>query len=97
MEKLRGTNIEIDRKDAVKLKEGQYFIPDIIGLNVIEIDGRVIGTVTDVMETGANKVYVTETPEGKEILLPAIPDCIKEINPEEGYMRIYLMPGLEDL
>ena len=97
VEKLRGTNIEIDRKDAVKLKEGQYFIPDIIGLNVIEIDGRVIGTVTDVMETGANKVYVTETPEGKEILLPAIPDCIKEINPEEGYMRIYLMPGLEDL
>lgn len=53
--------------------------------------------MTDVMETGANKVYVTETPEGKEILLPAIPECIKEINPEEGYMRIYLMPGLEDL
>ena len=60
-------------------------------------DGRVLGTLEDVLETGANDVYVISSAEDpkKEILLPVIRDVILEINPEEGYMKVHMLPGLE--
>lgn len=97
VERLRGRGIEIDRADAVKLPEGSYFIPDLIGMKVLDLDGNEIGTCTDVLQTGANDVYVTTTPEGKELMLPAVSECVREVHPEEGYMKVYVLPGLEDL
>ena len=56
-----------------------------------------LGTLSDVLQTGANDVYVVETPEKKELLLPAIKQCILEVNPEEGRILVHLMEGLLDL
>ena len=84
-------------EDAIELKENEYFVGDVIGLKTITDDGRILGTLEDVLETGANDVYVissAEDPE-KEILLPVIRDVILEINPEEGYMKVHMLPGLE--
>lgn len=97
VERLRGRDVEIDRKDAIPLEEGEYYIPDLIGLTCYEEDGRVLGTLTDVLRTGANDVYEVTAEDGKEYLLPKIPQCIKEVNVEAGYLKVYLMPGLEDL
>ena len=94
---LRGAELYVDRKDAIPLKKGEYFIPDLLGLEVIEEDGTKVGTLTDVLKTGANDVYAVETPEGKQLLLPVIPDCIREVSPENGYVKVYMMPGLRDL
>ncbi|MBP3735953.1 MAG: 16S rRNA processing protein RimM [Lachnospiraceae bacterium] len=93
---LRGKDLMISREDALPLKEGQYYIPDLIGLRVEE-DGRVVGHVKDVMQTGANDVYVVETAEGKELLLPAIPDCILDVDTQGGVMQVNVLDGLEDL
>lgn len=98
VERLRGAELMIDRKDAIPLGEGEHYIPDLIGLDVIrEEDGSSVGKLTDVLFTGANDVYVVRTPEGKDLLIPAIPQCIKDVNVEEGFMKVWLMPGLEDL
>ena len=94
---LRGVELYVDRKDAIPLKKGEYFIPDLLGLDVTEEDGTEVGKLTDVLKTGANDVYVVTTPEGKQLLLPVIPDCIREVSPENGYVRVYMMPGLRDL
>ncbi len=96
VERLRGKSLLISREQAVPLEEGEFFIPDLLGLSVMEEDGTPVGTLKDVLQTGANDVYVVQTPEGKEILLPAIWECIKETNPQEGYMKVYLMPGLTE-
>jgi len=93
---LRGKDLMISREDALPLKEGQYYIPDLIGLRVEEA-GRVVGHVKDVMQTGANEVYVVETAEGKELLLPAIPDCILDVDTQGGVMQVHVLDGLEDL
>ena len=68
----------------------------IIGAEVIEDNNNIVGLFKEVLTTGANDVYVVKTPEGKEILLPVIPDCVKEINVEEKKVIISLMPGLAD-
>jgi len=91
---LRGAELYVDRKDAIPLKEGEYFIGDLIGCSLIGEDGGKIGTVRDVMRTGANDVYVADTPDG-ELLIPAIPYCILEKSPEEGYIKVRLMPVIE--
>ena len=87
----------VAREDAIELKENEYFVGDLIGLKTVTDDGRVLGTLEDVMETGANKVYIISSVEDpkKEILLPAIPDVILELKPEEGYIKVHMLPGLE--
>jgi 16S rRNA processing protein RimM len=97
VEKLRGFSLEIDREDAIPLEEDEYYVADLIGIRVLTQDGIQIGTFRDVIETGANDVYAVARPGQKDLLLPAIDDCILEVRPEEGYMTVYIMPGLEDL
>lgn len=90
-------DLYVSREDAIELKENEYFVGDVIGLKTITDDGRVLGTLEDVLETGANDVYVISDAKDpkKEILLPVIRDVILEINPEEGYMKVHMLPGLE--
>ena len=98
VQKYRGRDLLIDRRDAIPLEEGRYFIGDLLGLKVITLEGEELGVLTDVLETGANDVYeVRKDGEEKELLLPVIDECIKEINPQEGYIKVYLMPGLTEL
>lgn len=97
MEKLRQCDLLIDREDAVKLKEGEYFICDIIGFKVITEDGEELGVLEDVLQTAANDVYRVIMPNGKEVLIPSIKDCILERNFEEQFVKVHLLPGLLDL
>ena len=79
-----------------ELGENENFIADLIDMEVVTDEGKVLGTLTDVIETGANDVYAVKTPEGKEILLPAIRDCILDVNVDEKRMTVHVMEGLLD-
>ena len=84
----------IDREDAVPLEEGEYFITDILGLKVVTDDDKELGTVKDVLQTGANDVYVIQTEDNKEVLIPAIKQCILGVNLENKEMKVHLLEGL---
>lgn len=95
-DKLRNKVLYMNRND-VELENGAYFIQDLIGLDVIDDDtDERLGRLDDVSETGANDVYHVKTDDGKVFLIPVIPDVIKEISPENGYVRIFKMRGLFD-
>lgn len=96
IEKYKGRNLYVTRENAVKLKKDEYFIADLIGLTVVDEEEKIVGTLTDVIETGANDVYVVTMEGGKEVLLPAIKQCILEVNMEEERIRVHIMEGLLD-
>lgn len=94
-EKYRNCYIKIDRKDAIKLPENSYFIADLIGIDVFSDEGKFLGKVDDIFSTSSNDVYVIKDELGKQLLLPAIKDVIKNIDIENGRITVHLMPGLE--
>ena len=96
VEKYKGSSLYVTRDQAVKLKEDEYFIADLIGLTVIAEEEKLEGTLKDVMETGANDVYVIELTDGRELLLPAIKECVLSVDIEKGEMQIRLLDGLLD-
>ena len=85
--------IYVTRENAIPLEEGEFYIADLYGLRVIEESGEELGILDDVMETGANDVYIIKNGQ-EELLLPAIPDCIRQIDLENGIMRVHLLKGL---
>ena len=87
----------IRRSDALPLAEGEYYIPDLIGIEVSDEDGTVLGQITDVLQTAANDVYVVRQENGKEFMIPKTDECILETDIENGRMRVHLLPGLMDL
>ncbi len=93
--KYRRWNILVTREDAADLQEGQYFEVDILGLRVITDDDREIGKITEILHTGANDVYTVKGESGKEILIPAIQQCILDVNLENGIMKVHLLNGME--
>ncbi|MCI9537602.1 MAG: 16S rRNA processing protein RimM [Eubacterium sp.] len=97
VEQFRKCDIMVTRENAVPLEEGEYFICDIIGAEVVEEDGTLLGTVKDVMDTGANQVFVITSQEGRELLFPSIPECIKKVDTENKQVVAHVMPGLLDL
>lgn len=90
----KGRDLWIPREEGQELEEGEYYVADLIGMNVLLEDGTVFGTLKDVMETGANDVYVIDTKDRGEVLLPAIRECILDVNVEESTMTVHLMKGL---
>ncbi len=96
VEKYKGSGLYVTRDQAVKLKKDEYFIADLIGLTVIAEEEKLEGTLKDVMETGANDVYVIELTDGRELLLPAIKECVLSVDIEKGEMQIRLLDGLLD-
>ncbi len=97
IEKYKGRDLLIRRNQAVDLEEDEYFIGDLIGLSVVTEEGAVLGTLTDVMPTGANDVYIVRQESGKELLLPAIKECIREVDLEGRFIKVHVMDGLLDL
>lgn len=97
VEKYKKADLLVTRKNAVPLKEGEYFIADLIGLKATSDEGEDLGILTDVIQTGANDVYVFSKEGMQDLLVPKIPDCIKEVNIEEGTILVHLLPGLRDL
>lgn len=96
--KYRQKELYVLRKDAVKLKPDEYFIADLIGITVFDEQGMKLGELTDVMTTGANDVYIVQMSDlDKEILIPAIKDCILSIDVKQKKMIVHLMEGLLDL
>jgi len=96
IEKYKGKSLFVTRKNAVPLRKDEYFIADLQGLMVEDDKGKQIGTLKDVMETGANDVYIVEMLDGREVLLPAIKECILDVDVEGGKMRVHMMDGLLD-
>ncbi len=96
IEKYRGKGLFVTRDQAVPLEEDEYFAADLIGLDVFCEDGRKLGTLTDVLSTGANDVYAVKTPAGREVLLPAIKECVLSVDLDRNRMDIHLMDGLLD-
>ena len=95
-EALRNLDICIPLAELAKLPPGSYYQHDIIGLRVFTLGGYDVGEIIDVMITGSNDVYVVKTAAGKQVLIPAIRDVIKEIDLARHTMRIDPMPGLLD-
>lgn len=94
IEKYKGLDLLVTRENAVKLQKDEYFICDILESVVVTDEGEELGTLTDVLATGANDVYVVTTKEGKEILLPSIRECILDVDPTNKKIVVHLMPGL---
>ena len=94
VEKFRRGTLFVTRENAVKLKKNEYFIADLIGMQVENEDGSELGTLQDVISTGANDVYDVRLADGRQLLIPAIRECILEVNVEEGWMRVHLLDGL---
>ena len=93
-ETLRNMYIFIDREDSKPLDEDTYFIVDLLGLEVYTDDGKLLGKLDDIFNTGSNDIYVVKDELGKQILLPAIKDVIKEINMENKKIIVHLLNGL---
>lgn len=96
IEKYKGRSLHVTRDQAIPLEADEYYIADLIGLDIYLENGERFGVLKDVMETGANDVYIVETEEGKEVLIPAIHECVLDIDVEENRMEIHLMDGLLD-
>jgi 16S rRNA processing protein RimM len=93
-ERYKNQYIYVDRENAVKLPEDTYFIVDLIGMDVITVDGENLGKIVSVFSTGSNDVYEVKQESGKVVLIPAIKDVVKEVDVENKKMIIKLLEGL---
>ncbi len=96
IEPYKRCGLFVSRDQAVPLGKDEYYIADLIGLKVLKEDGGYLGELIDVLQTGANDVYVVKMEDGREVLLPVIRDCIKKVDLEQGEILVHLMKGLLD-
>lgn len=94
VERYKGARLYVKREQALKLREDEYYFADLVGLCVQTEDGEALGTLKDILQTGANDVYVIGRGKKKDLLVPAIKDCIKKVDVESGTMTVHLLPGL---
>ena len=94
IEKFVKKNLYVTRENAVKLNKDEYFIADLIGIQVVSDEGEELGTISDVLQTGANDVYVVSKDGAKDLLIPAIHACIQNVDVAAGQMEVHLLPGL---
>jgi 16S rRNA processing protein RimM len=92
-EDLRGMLVQIPIEDAVPLEEGEYYLYQVVGVQVETEDGEQLGHVVEVLDTGANDVYIVQGPRG-QVLLPAIKDVVLELDLDMRRLVVRLMPGL---
>jgi 16S rRNA processing protein RimM len=91
---LRDQMVYVHISDAVPLEEGEYYLFQLEGIRVVTDEGQELGHLTGLIETGANDVYVITGADGREILIPAIPDVIKQVDVAGRVMTIHLLEGL---
>lgn len=96
IEKYKGLDLYVTREDAVPLEEDEYYISDVIGMDVVTEEGEILGKLEDVMQTGANDVFVIRLPNDKELLMPVIKDCVLDMDYEAGKVTVRLMKGMLD-
>ena len=90
----KGKSLYVTRENAVKLKKNEYFIADLIGMQVYTEDDALLGTLNDVLQTGANDVYEVDLPDGRQVLIPAIRQCILDVDVENNKMKVHLLEGV---
>ncbi len=96
IEKYRQKSLYVTRQNAVRLKKDEYFVADLMGMEVVDEQNAKIGVLKSVMETGANDVYVIDMTDGRELLLPAIKQCILNVDMESNVMQVHVLDGLLD-
>ena len=94
--KFKGLDLLVSRENVIPLGEDEHFIVDLIGCNVVDEEKNYIGELVDVMETGANGVYVVKTPEGREVLFPVIEQCVLNKDIKNKTITVHVMKGLMD-
>ncbi len=95
VEKFKGCELTVGRDDAIELEAGEYYCADLIGMTIVDEDMNRLGTLTEILQTGANDVYeMTLDGSEEKVYIPAIKDCVKKIAPEEGHIIIHVMDGL---
>jgi 16S rRNA processing protein RimM len=94
-EQLRGQLVQVPVEEAMPLPEGSYYMYQLLGLQVITTEGEMLGPIVNILETGANDVYVVDR-QGKELLLPAIADVVQSVDLAKGQMIIKIIDGLID-
>lgn len=93
-EKYRNCYLKLPREKARKLPKNTYFIADLIGLEVYTEEGNLLGKVDDIYNTGASDIYVIKDELGRQILLPAIKEVIKQVDLEQEKIVVHLLDGL---
>lgn len=93
-EKLKNKYLKINREDTKPLEEGRYYIVDLLGLDVYTQEEVLLGKIEDIYNTGSNDIYVVKDELGKQLLLPAISDVIKQIDIKKGKIIVHLLNGL---
>lgn len=96
-ESLKNCILYAERGALGELPEGVYYIADLIGMTVKKENGELVGKIKDVMQTGANDIYVAERENAKDLLIPVIDDVVLNVDAEIGEVTVRLMEGLEDL
>lgn len=96
-EPLKNQVLYAGRSDLGELEEGVYYIADLIGIEVIDENGASLGKIKDVMQTGANDIYVVERPSQKDLLIPVLPNVVLSVDINEKKAIVHLLEGLEDL
>ncbi len=97
VEQYKGADLFIPREEGQELEEGEYYIADIIDIRVVTDTGEELGTVRDVLETGANDVYIIKRKDANDLLIPATEECILDVDIENNIMTVHLLDGLLDL
>ncbi len=97
VEGFRQKSLYVTRKNAVCLSRNEYFVADLIDIDVYDENGQELGVLTDVITTGANDVYEIKMKDGRELLLPAIKQCILDVDVEGRKMKVHVLDGLLDL
>ncbi len=95
IEKYKGMDLFVTRENALPLEEDEYYLADIMGAEIFTEDGEKFGDLLDILETGANLVFVTSH-DGREVLLPVIKDCVRDVDTEKKRIVIRLLKGLMD-
>lgn len=96
IERYKGKSLYVTRENAVKLKKDEYFIADLIGIKVYDENEEYLGVLKDVIVTGANDVYDIALEDGRSLLLPAIKQCVLEVDMEQHQMKVHVLEGLLD-
>jgi len=97
VEIFRNIMVYMKADDTPELPDGDYYLHQMVGLEVVTDQDQKLGTIKEIILTGANDVYLVDTSTGKDILLPAIDDVVLEINQEEGFVLVHIIPGLLDI
>ncbi|MBS9334513.1 ribosome maturation factor RimM [Fructobacillus sp. M1-13] len=96
VEAYKGQELYVAEEDRNDLDDGEYYYSDIIGCTVQDVDGKIIGTVKEIMETGANDVWIVKRQQGADALIPVILDVVKEVNVADQMITIDVLEGLLD-